>query len=75
MNAPAPSAPATPMRWYRVAEVWLMLALLGSTVAGSIGLVVTAVRHPDAHITVPNDAPRPGHQPPARPGGGAAPHR
>lgn len=58
---------ATPMRWYRVGEVWLILGLLGATVVGSLSLVVTAVRHPDAHIVVPDDAPRPSHQPPARP--------
>jgi hypothetical protein len=63
------------MRWYRVGEVWLMLVLLGSTVVGSLSLVVTAVRHPDTHIVVPNDAPRPSHQPPARPPAPAKPSR
>jgi len=66
MNAPA--APAAPMRWYRVAEVWLILGLLGATITGSISLVFTAVGHPDRHIVVPDDTPRPGMQPPARPG-------
>lgn len=72
MNDPQESRPATPMRWYRVGEVWLMLVLLGTTVVGSLSLVVTAVRHPDAHIVVPNDVPRPSHQPPARPAAAAA---
>ncbi|MGN6521391.1 MAG: hypothetical protein ACTHK2_18445 [Dokdonella sp.] len=67
MNRTTESTSATPMRWYRVGEVWLMLVLLGATVVGSLSLVVTAVRHPDAHVVVPNDAPRPSHQPPARP--------
>jgi len=35
------------MRWYAVPEVWLMLVMLGATVAGSIGLVVTAFGHRD----------------------------
>ena len=34
--------------WYRVPEVWLILFLLGSTMAGSLALVATAVRHSDA---------------------------
>ena len=34
--------------WYRVPEVWLILFLLGSTIAGSLALVATAVRHGDA---------------------------
>lgn len=75
MNTPVESTSAAPMRWYRVGEVWLMLVLLGATVAGSLSLVATAVRHPDAHIVVPDDAPRPGHQPPARPAGTAPPRR
>lgn len=34
--------------WYRVPEVWLILFLLGSAIAGSLALVATAVRHGDA---------------------------
>jgi len=34
-------------RWHRVPEVWLMVALLGAAVAGSLALAVTAVRHND----------------------------
>ena len=34
--------------WYRVPEVWLILILLGGTMAGSLALVATAVRHGDA---------------------------
>jgi hypothetical protein len=34
--------------WYRVPEVWLMLALLASAVVGSLMLVATAIRHGDA---------------------------
>lgn len=37
--------------WYRVPEVWLILVLLGSTMAGSLALVATAVRHSDAMRT------------------------
>ena len=33
--------------WYRVPEVWLVLALIGSAVVGSLGLVVTALEHRD----------------------------
>ena len=41
----------------------------GATVVGSISLVTTALRHPDAHIVVPDDQPRPSKIPPthARP--------
>ena len=41
--------------WYRVPEVWLILILLGGTIAGSLALVATAVRHGDA---LPISAPR-----------------
>jgi hypothetical protein len=34
-------------RWYAVPEVWLMLVLLGATVAGSLALVGTAFAHRD----------------------------
>ena len=34
-------------RWYREPTVWLMLVLLGSTMAGSLGLVFVAYTHPD----------------------------
>lgn len=40
--------PSTP--WYRVPEVWLMLVLLGSTVAAGITTLVVAERLPDAAI-------------------------
>ena len=33
--------------WYRVPEVWLILVLLGSMIAGSFLLLATAMRHPD----------------------------
>lgn len=33
--------------WYRVPEVWLVLALIGSAVVGSLGLVATALEHRD----------------------------
>jgi len=33
--------------WYRVPEVWLILLLLASTMAGSLALVATAYRHGD----------------------------
>lgn len=36
-----------PNRWYRVPEVWLILVLIGSTMAGSLALVATALRHRD----------------------------
>lgn len=67
MNLPSsalhPSAqPGLP--WYRVPEVWLIVVLLGATVIGSLSLVVTAVRRPDAHIAVPGDVPRPSKIPP-----------
>ena len=74
MKPPAESVPLA-SRWYRVGEVWLILVLLGATVLGSISLVATAMSHPDAHIVVPDDTPRPGHQPPARPAAAATPQR
>lgn len=52
------------LAWYRVPEVWLIVVLLGATVIGSLSLVVTAVRRPDAHIAVPGDVPRPSKIPP-----------
>ena len=33
--------------WYRVPEVWLMLALLGGMVVASLMLAATAMRHND----------------------------
>jgi hypothetical protein len=71
MNASPAPVPETP--WYRVPEMWLVLLLLGATVIGSISLVVTAVRHPDAHLTVPNDEPRPSRIPPTHAQPEAAP--
>lgn len=61
--------------WHRVPEVWLILVLLGATVIGSLSLVVTAVRSPDAHVIVPDDEPRPSKIPPlhAAQAAGAAP--
>lgn len=53
------------MAWYRVPELWLILILLGATVAGSFALLVTAIRTPDTHVTVPNDVPRPSRIPPS----------
>jgi len=40
--------------WYRVPEVWLILVLLIGTMAGSLGLVATAVKHRDQ---LPSPAP------------------
>ncbi|HEX6832472.1 MAG TPA: hypothetical protein VF132_02970 [Rudaea sp.] len=34
-------------RWHRAPTVWLILALLGSTMAGSISLVFVAFAHQD----------------------------
>jgi hypothetical protein len=34
-------------KWYVVPEVWLMLVMLGATVAGSLALVATAFGHRD----------------------------
>ena len=39
--------------WYRVPEVWLILVLLVSTMAGSLALVATAYRHGDQLPTPP----------------------
>ncbi len=39
--------------WYRVPEVWLIIVLLGSVVTGSLALVATAYRHPDALQVTP----------------------
>ncbi len=39
--------------WYRVPEVWLILVLLGSMVAGSFSLLATAIRHPDELTAAP----------------------
>lgn len=59
--------------WFRVPEVWLMLVLLGATVLGSFALLASAIRHPDAHITVPFDTPRSSKLPPSDPPRPAAP--
>jgi len=41
--------------WYRVPEVWLILALLGSAVLGSLLLVSAALRHDDQlHANIPH---------------------
>lgn len=34
-------------QWYRVPEVWLIVVMLGVTVAGSLALVATAFAHRD----------------------------
>ena len=38
---------ADPNRWSRVPEVWLILTLIGSAMAGSLALVATALHHRD----------------------------
>jgi hypothetical protein len=61
-------------RWYRVPEVWLILILLGSTMAGSLALVATAVRHPDTLPTaVPHTIASPLPPSAARPADDATP--
>jgi hypothetical protein len=40
-----PNANESP--WFRVPEVWLMIALLAGTIAGSLALVGTAFAHRD----------------------------
>lgn len=55
------------MAWYRVPEVWLILVLLGASVAGSFALLGEAMHTPDTHIAVPDDVPRPSRIPPIRP--------
>lgn len=55
------------MAWYRVPEVWLILFLLGASVAGTFVLLGEAINTPDAHLTVPNDVPRPSRIPPINP--------
>jgi hypothetical protein len=58
-------------RWYVVPEVWLILVLIGSAMAGSLALVATALRHRDelvvAHRPIasplpPSHAQRPADQ-------------
>ena len=36
--------------WYRVPEVWLLIALVAGGVAGSVALAVVALSLPDAYI-------------------------
>ncbi len=62
MNKSAPDA--LHLAWYRVPELWLILILLGATVVGSFALLATAIQTSDAHVTVPNDVPRPSRIPP-----------
>ena len=63
MNTPiAPARRGTP--WRRVPAVCPPCLPPGATVIGSLSLVATAVRHPDAHLTVPHDTPRPSKLPP-----------
>lgn len=63
--------PHNPNAWYRVPEVWLILVLLGSAIAGSAALVATALEHRDdlvaAHRPIasplpPSHAQRPADQ-------------
>jgi hypothetical protein len=58
-------------RWYVVPEVWLILVLIGSAMAGSLALVATALHHRDelvvAHRPIasplpPSHAQRPADQ-------------
>lgn len=65
MNA-SRHAEANGLPWYRVGTMWLVVLLLGTTVVASISLVATALRHPDTHLTVPDDVPRPSKLPPIR---------
>ncbi len=46
-----------PAPWYRVGAVWLILILLGSTVIGSVSLLVTAIRLPSDRIVLPDEKP------------------
>lgn len=60
--------------WYRVPEVWLILVLLGGTMAGSLALVATAVRHSDAlHTPAPHALASPLPPTAARPADDATP--
>jgi hypothetical protein len=60
--------------WYRVPEVWLILVLLGATMAGSLALVAMAYRHPDTLQITPRSiaSPLPPSSP-ARPTDDATP--
>jgi hypothetical protein len=53
------------LAWYRIPEVWLIWVLLVGIVIGSLGLVVTAVRHPDTLRETPRPIASP--LPPASP--------
>ena len=39
-----------PTPWYRVAEAWLVIALLAGGVFAGVSLAVVAMQQPDAHI-------------------------
>ena len=67
MDMSAEPTRASPTPWYLVIEMWLILFLLSAAVIGSFALLATALRHPDRHLTVPNDVPRSSHMPPLAP--------
>ncbi|MEO7323718.1 MAG: hypothetical protein ABIW82_02715 [Dokdonella sp.] len=61
------SRPELTMPWFRVIEMWLVLVLLAGAVIGSFALLAAALRHPDLHLTVPNEVPRSSVMPPQQP--------
>lgn len=62
-----------PAAWYRVGAVWLILILLGSTVIGSVSLLVTAIRLPSDRIVLPDEKPFSSKVPPIHPAPAATP--
>lgn len=69
------SRPELTMPWFRVIEMWLVLVLLAGSVIGSFVLLASALRHPDLHLTVPNDIPRSSAMPPQQPAAVKAPSK
>lgn len=72
MNS-AGSNSTRPLPWYRVGTMWLVVLLLGTVVVASVSMVFTTLRHPDVHLSVPNDVPRSSKLPPIRDHGELAP--
>ncbi|MEO8010229.1 MAG: hypothetical protein ABI650_01150 [Dokdonella sp.] len=73
MNSDVAETLRPPAPWYRVGAVWLILILLGSTVVGSISLLVTSITLPSDRLVLPNEKPFSSKVPPIHPAPATAP--
>ncbi len=49
-STPSPIPSQVPVPWWRVGVMWLVVGGLGLVVIGSVAMLVTALRHPDASV-------------------------